>query len=474
MATVLVVHDTPAVRLALAQLLAQEGFEIRTAASGAEALALLEIQPDAVVLDTDLTDIGGLDLCRRLKTNATTREIPVLMLSATGRGREDRERALASGADAYLLEPVAPQEIAAAVHRFVRLRHAEAGARAATAALGFARAIAASPDVEATLGLIAPRAAELVAADRCAVLLIDAGRVSAAVAAFADRRPAPDLAARLADLDRETVAALPIVARALASREPVAIDGVTASSDIPAAWNAWFGARAMLVVPLVHGPEPIGALVFDAPAARAGWRSEQVAVATALATQATLAIENARLVRRARERSERLRLLGEQSEQLARASDPVEVFHTVARVATTVLGAKITHVWLDDPVARVLRVRGSFGVDRTLEQLSMQFFAVPYGAGIVGEVFASRSPAYVADVQHDARWLNRQFAAEADVHAYAGLPLVAGGRIVGALSILFGEPRDFTREDRDMIELIAQQAALAIRRAQPGQPSAAA
>ena len=474
MATVLVVHDTPAISMALARLLMQEGFEVRTAARGAEALALLDTAPDAVVLDTDLTDIGGFELCRRLKANAATRETPVLMLSATCRTHEDRERAVASGADVYLLEPVAPQELVAAVQRLVRLRHAEAGARAATAALDFARAIAASPDAEAAPAVITQRASGLVAAERCAVLLLDGGRGSVAVATFANGQPAPDLAAQLAQLERDTVDALPIVARALRSGEPAMVDGVTASPEVPAEWTAWYGARALLVVPLVHGSEPIGALVFDAPAAPGAWRAEQVALATALATQATLAIENARLLRQARGRSEQLRLLGEQSEELARVSDPVEVFHAVARVTTTVLGAKITHVWLDAPAARVLRVRGSFAVDRRLEQLSMAFFAVPHGAGIVGQVFTSRTPAYVPDVQRDARWLNRDFAVEAGAHGYAGLPLVVAGRCVGALSILFGEPREFTRDERDMVELIAQQAALAIRRAQPGQPSAVA
>ncbi|MBI5628970.1 MAG: GAF domain-containing protein, partial [Candidatus Rokubacteria bacterium] len=69
---------------------------------------------------------------------------------------------------------------------------------------------------------------------------------------------------------------------------------------------------------------------------------------------------------------------------------------------------------------------------------------------------------YVPDVQKDSRWLNQRMAREADLHAFAGYPLITGDRIVGVLSILFGDQRQFTSEEKELISLLADQAAIAI------------
>lgn len=461
-----VVHDAAAIRSALTALLRAGGFDVRLASRGGEALRLAAAQPDLFVLDTDLQDVDGFEVCRRLKANPATASIPVLLLSATCRSAEDRGRALAvAGADAYLIEPMDPRELASTIHGLLRVRRAEAEARAASAVLEFARALGPTREPRKLAKVIAQRAAALLGASRCTVGFAQSDGVVFATSQFADGHRDERLAAAFAGLGRRPLDEVPPIAAAIRSRQPVVVEDVRAASTAPPAWMDSFGVRALLVAPLLQDHGVTGVLAFDRTDGPWAWSAEQVTLATALAGQAALAIENARLYRRARERSERLRALGEVSRAIAATADSREVFRIVARAAARLLGAKMTHVWLDDPAEQVLRVRGSFGIDPQFEQLSMDFFAIPYGRGIVGQVFVRRAPEYVLDIQQDPRWMNRRLAVEAGLHAYAGIPLVAGSRVLGALSIIFGQRTEFTDEDRDVIELLAHHVAVTVRTA---------
>jgi PAS domain S-box-containing protein len=132
-AAVLVVDDTEAARYAAGRALRQAGFEVWEAGTGAEALRQAARCPDAVVLDINLPDISGLEVCRRIKSDPATSSVPVLHLTAAFGSSEDRAHALDAGADAYLVQPVEPVVLVATVRALVRARDAEASARRLTA-----------------------------------------------------------------------------------------------------------------------------------------------------------------------------------------------------------------------------------------------------------------------------------------------------------------------------------------------------
>lgn len=129
---VLNVDDYDAGRYARTQMLRQAGFEVSEAATGADALRMTAgEQPDVVLLDVNLADVDGLEVCRRLKSDPATAQIPVLHISATFVGAGYRALALEGGADAYLTEPVEPPVLVATVNALLRMRRAEAALRAA-------------------------------------------------------------------------------------------------------------------------------------------------------------------------------------------------------------------------------------------------------------------------------------------------------------------------------------------------------
>jgi two-component system KDP operon response regulator KdpE len=114
---VLVVDDEPAILRVVAANLRARGYEALTAASGTAALTAIETQqPDCIVLDLGLPDVGGLEVLRRLRTWAST---PVVILTARDDER-DRATALELGADDYVTKPFAMTELLARVRGALR------------------------------------------------------------------------------------------------------------------------------------------------------------------------------------------------------------------------------------------------------------------------------------------------------------------------------------------------------------------
>src|SRR4029453_15383122 len=109
---VLIVDDEPAILRVVAANLRARGYEALTAASGAAALTVIETrQPDCIVLDLGLPDVGGLEVLARLRGWATT---PVVILTAVDDQR-DRATALELGADDYVTKPFTMTDLLARV-----------------------------------------------------------------------------------------------------------------------------------------------------------------------------------------------------------------------------------------------------------------------------------------------------------------------------------------------------------------------
>jgi DNA-binding response OmpR family regulator len=123
--TVVVVDDYADSRALLAMYLRTEGFQVKEAATGMEALEVAASQPSLMILDINLPDIDGFEVCRRLKSEPRTAGITVLQVSATYREASHRVRGLDGGADAYLTLPVDREELMATVRALLRIRRAE-------------------------------------------------------------------------------------------------------------------------------------------------------------------------------------------------------------------------------------------------------------------------------------------------------------------------------------------------------------
>ncbi len=127
---ILNVDDDEGSRYAVSRVLERAGFEVGEAASGEEALLIARRErPDLVLLDVNLPDITGFDVCRRLKREPETAGIPVMHITASYSRTGDQTAGLDAGADAYLVEPVEPEVLVATIRAVLRARHAEEQAR---------------------------------------------------------------------------------------------------------------------------------------------------------------------------------------------------------------------------------------------------------------------------------------------------------------------------------------------------------
>ncbi len=124
-ATVLLVDDSEGTRFVFSNWLRRAGYMVHEAATGTEALELLaQIRFDIVVLDVNLPDMSGPDVCAEIKGTRRTAGIPVLHVSATAVALADRTAGLNRGADGYLVEPVERDELLATVASLLRYHDA--------------------------------------------------------------------------------------------------------------------------------------------------------------------------------------------------------------------------------------------------------------------------------------------------------------------------------------------------------------
>ena len=125
-ARILVVEDEADLAELVSFNLEQAGFEVRTAGDGRTALSMIASDvPDLVVLDIMLPDLSGIEVCRRIRQQAATAKLPVVMLTA--RGEEvDRVIGFEVGADDYVVKPFSPRELVLRVSAILRRTSASA------------------------------------------------------------------------------------------------------------------------------------------------------------------------------------------------------------------------------------------------------------------------------------------------------------------------------------------------------------
>lgn len=116
---ILIVDDNPSNTKLLAFLLTSKGYEIRTAASADEAIAVLaEWRPRLILMDIQLPGMDGLTLTRQLKADPATRDIAIIAATAYAM-KGDEERALAAGCNGYLTKPIDTRRLPLDLERFL-------------------------------------------------------------------------------------------------------------------------------------------------------------------------------------------------------------------------------------------------------------------------------------------------------------------------------------------------------------------
>ncbi|MBI2218881.1 MAG: GAF domain-containing protein [Candidatus Rokubacteria bacterium] len=317
-----------------------------------------------------------------------------------------------------------------------------------------------SLDVQRVFDFVTEAAVDLLSGDRAGAWVLDeeAGTIRLVTESPREDRGVPRL---LRELQRgEGLVGWAIEHRAKRYSPDVREDPLFVDRE----WAAAAGHVSMIVVPLLVGERAIGAVTLMTRAPRRFDAEDEELLELFAATAAT-AVENARLFERARDHAEHLTALTALMRLVLSAADTREVYDAVARVATTLLDARIARVWVDDPAARLFRVVGAHSADPALLAVAAASETIPHGEGLVGEIGRSPSAVYVTDILADPRVFYQALWRKVGARAMAVVPLVAGTAVVGALSVVFGARQPFTDEEKHLMQLLADQAAIVIQKA---------
>jgi PAS domain S-box-containing protein len=124
-ARIVIVDDNPATLYSTSRILRAAGFNVTEAINGEQGLEFAGQGADLILLDVNLPDLHGFEVCRRIRENPQTKRLPVIHLSATFVKEIDKAQGLDSGGDGYLTHPVEPPVLIATVNAFLRTRSAE-------------------------------------------------------------------------------------------------------------------------------------------------------------------------------------------------------------------------------------------------------------------------------------------------------------------------------------------------------------
>jgi len=116
---VLIADDEPNIVVSLEFLMRRQGYDVRVATNGEDALsAVAEFAPDLILLDVMMPRMSGYDVCQKVRENPAWQGIRIVMLSAKGRDVEVT-KGMAVGADAYVTKPFSTQDLLATVGRML-------------------------------------------------------------------------------------------------------------------------------------------------------------------------------------------------------------------------------------------------------------------------------------------------------------------------------------------------------------------
>ena len=119
MTTVLIVDDEPSIVQLVRVTLESSRVRVLEASDGAGAIdRAISLRPDLILLDVDLPDVSGLDVCRRLKREEAMAQTRIVMLTAAAQ-QDDVARGFAAGADQYLTKPFSPVRLLALVEQLM-------------------------------------------------------------------------------------------------------------------------------------------------------------------------------------------------------------------------------------------------------------------------------------------------------------------------------------------------------------------
>jgi GAF domain-containing protein len=323
-------------------------------------------------------------------------------------------------------------------------------------------------DLQAVFGTVVENSVRLCNADRAFIFRFDGELLRVA----ATHNATPEF--------EEWVAQHPIrpgrhsaAARAALERRTIHIPDVSADPEYSYAVGEQGveAYRTLLGVPILKGDELLGVIVIYHLEVRP-FTDKQIALVETFADQASIAIENVRLLEELRRRTDELgrsvgelRALGEVSQAVNSTLDLQTVLSTIVTKAAQLSATEAGAIYGFDEAKREFRLRATYGMEREqIDALMRQHIGFDHAD--VARAFAQREPVQVADLREEIRSESDNVILRAGYRARLLAPLLRGDDVVGMLVVRRRTPGAFPQNTVDLIKTFATQSALTIQNAQ--------
>ena len=379
----------------------------------------------------------------RLPLTARHRPVGVLVLSSSRQrtfSEEERELLMAMG-----------REIGILIENTSLFRALQEAYDELQTAYEVSVAISQSIDLERTLKHVVYSAKKALNASNCFLFLLDEKRNElAGMATSTEDKGFQDLRISM----RETVAGVWVVNE----KQPLSIRDLSTDPRACALLKNRYGQKSALFVPLVVNDSAIGTMVFDDTEQERTFTEAEIRRAQAIATQAALAIQRARLYQSVKEKMQEVTVLYEVGRTLTSTLHPDTVLNEMLHILRESFGYVHCAILLLDGSPTELYVKASSGysddrVDRLRIKVGQE--------GITGWVAATGRPLYVPDVEKDPRYIPGMKGVRSEI----ALPLKIGEKMLGVLNVESTELGAFRERDVRILSSLAAQAAVAIENA---------
>ncbi len=367
------------------------------------------------------------------------------------------------------------QQLGAAVDNASLYEAEQARRRELDTLLEVTRALGSSLDLQTVATAVTQATHRILSVERCAVFLWDE---TAQELVPVLPTPGAGVTLRLPPAVQPQFVALrisshnaPLIMERLLTGQPVVVGEVATSSFIPAEWVKSFGIQSALAVPLFAQEHFVGGLYADYTSCAHQFTSHEVDVVLAIAGQAALALQNARLFETLTAEKRRLELLYDLSQGLTTSLDAREVAVRALDLTTSALGTFKGELFVQERDNDRLRLIALSGFDaESVEALDRQI-NLRVGQGLAGYTACVRTLTVVPEVTHDNHWRSVP-GVDDRVCSAASLPLVAGDELVGVINLLSDRENFFRQHDFPILSAVAVPIALALQNARLFEASA--
>jgi GAF domain-containing protein/ActR/RegA family two-component response regulator len=440
---------------------------------GGQGLAARAVTEGVPVWSPDLFAEPGVvmseDLARRLEASGDRAYLGVPMRA---KGRiigvlsvlDDPDRAF-TDAEISLLQTFADQA-ALALENARLYSETTRRLRQTRALLEVAEILGSTLDSRPLMKRVAIKIAQVCGVDRCSFEVWDEGEVTPLMSQFADGRKDERQWQAFQRLAPRSFRDIPANARAIETRRPVMIDDVAGSDLLREEWIEAFGIKSYMVVPMLRQDRVIGVITLDYCERPTRFEEWQVDLATAIAGQLGLALENTRLYAELRERLRETTTLLAVGEALSRPASPEEVMRGLAREVARAFGADMVGAYAFDASREALVPVGGYHVPAGLRDIFRTRPLVPARFPWLRRGLTERRAVWTADAVNDPEF-DREWASAFPPHSVLFAPTVTKGEPVGGLFLVWWQTgRAFDAAEIRLLEGVAAHVGLAMENAE--------